>query len=213
MMNTNFFTTARIAGILLLLSLLILLGAAGFIAAQGRLEGMAAAFRGVDFATRDASGLRTIARAAIPYTMAQLAGFALLTLLLLKAGDRGTAAVALSLFVVSTILNTIEASFHASVTVWAAGEATRAGPAPEFFEPLRRWLNYDLQLINMSFQLTALLLFSVSVLRARLLPSWIGWAALAWSLLSFPLYFSITGAPAIVILTPLLIGAGLLWRG
>ena len=37
----------RIADILLLLSLLLILGAAGLIAAQGRLGGMAAAFRGV----------------------------------------------------------------------------------------------------------------------------------------------------------------------
>lgn len=31
--------------------------------------------------------------------------------------------------------------------------------------------------------------------------------------LSFPLYFSVTGAPAAAILTPLLLGTGLLWRG
>lgn len=209
-MKTEFFTTTRIAGILLLLSLLILLGAAGYIAAQGRLEGMAAAFRGVgSYTTRDASGLRIIARPATFYLMAQLAGFALLTLIALKAGDRGTAVVALTLFVVSAVLGTIEVSFHASVTVWAA----RTGAAPEFYEPLRRWLNYDLQRLRIIFEITALLLFSCAALRARLLPAWIGWAALAWSLLSFPLYFSVTEAPAVVILTPLFLGIGLLWRG
>jgi hypothetical protein len=212
MMTTEFFTTARIAGILLLLSLLLILGGAGLIAAQGRLEGMAAAFRGVGFATGDASGLRIIARFAVPYLIAQLAGFALLTLLLLKTGNRGAAVVALSFFVVATMISVIEVSFHASVTVWAAG-AARAGSVPEFYEPLRRWLNYDVQRISISFQLTALLLFSWSALRARVLPAWLGWAALAWSLLSFWLYFSVTGAPAVAILTPLLIGVGLVWRG
>lgn len=207
-MNTNFLTTARVAGILLVVGLLILLAGAGQIAAQGRLEGMAAAFRGVGPATGDASGLRTIMRFVVPYSMAQLAGFALFTVLLLKAGDRGIAVVALTFFVVSTTLSAVEGSFHASVTVWAAGQA-HVGTAPEFYEPLRRWLNYDVQRINMSLQLTALLLFSVSALRTRLLPRWIGWAALAWSLLSFPLYFSVTGAPAVAILTPLLIGLGL----
>ena len=54
-MNTEFFTTSRIAGILLLLSLVLILGAAGLIAAQGRLAGMAAAFRGVGPGTGDAS--------------------------------------------------------------------------------------------------------------------------------------------------------------
>ncbi len=144
--------------------------------------------------------------------MAQLAGFALLTVVLLKAGDKGTAVVALSLFVVSTMLGAIEGSFHGSVTVWAAGQA-RIGAVPEFYEPLRRWLNYDVQRIYISFQLTTLLLFSASALRKGLLPSWIGWAALAWSLLSFPLYFSVTEAPAVYIPTPLLIGVGLVWRG
>lgn len=211
-MNTNFFTTARIAGILLLLGLLILLAGAGQIAAQGRLEGMTAAFRGVNFGTRDASGLRTIMRFAVPYLMAQLAGFALLTVVLLKAGDRGTAVVALCFLVVATMISTIETSYHASVTVWAAGQA-RIGTAPEFYEPLRRWLNYDVQRIYMSFLLTALLLFSGSALHKGLLPSWLGWAALAWSLLAFHLYFNVNGWPVVYILTPLMIGVGLLWRG
>jgi hypothetical protein len=211
-MNTGFFTTPRIAGILLVLSLLIILVGAGQIAAQGRLEGMGASFRGVDFATRDVSGLRILMRFAVPYSMAQLAGFALLTLVLLKAGDRGTVVVALSFFVVATMIGVFETSFHASVTVWAAAMA-RTESVPELYEPLRRWLNYDVQRINMSFQLTALLLFSVSALRTRLLPRWIGWAALAWSLLAFYLYFSVTEAPAVALLTSLLLGIGLVWRG
>lgn len=211
-MNINFFTTARIAGILLVLSLLIILAGVGQIAAQGRLEGMTAAFRGVNFGTRDASGLRIIMRFAVPYLMAQLAGFALLTAVLLKAGDRGPAIVALSFFVVATMISAIETSFHASVTVWAAGQA-RIGTAPEFYEPLRRWLNYDVQRIYMSFQLTALLLFSASTLQKGLLPSWIGWAALAWTLLAFHLYFNVNGWPVVYIPTLLLLGVGLLWRG
>jgi hypothetical protein len=110
------------------------------------------------------------------------------------------------------MISAIESSFHGSVTVWAAGQA-RIGTAPEFYEPLRRWLNYDVQRIYISFLLTALLLFSVSALRAKLLPAWIGWAALGWSLLAFLLYFSVTGAPAVYLPTPLLFGFGLVWRG
>ena len=212
-MNTEFFTTSRIAGILLLMSLLLILGAVGLIAAQGRLAGMAAAFRGVGPQTGDASGLRTIARFAIPYTIVQLAGFALFTLLLYQVGDRGPAVVALVLVVFSMAFAAVEGSFHASVTVWAAEEAARTGAAPEFYEPLRRWANGDVQLVYMSTFLFAMLLFSWSALRTGLLAPWIGWAALAWSLLSFPLYFLIFGAPLIVIVTPLLFGIGLLLHG
>ncbi len=209
MTNTGFFTTPRIAGMLILLSVLIGLGAAGAIAAQGRLPGMEAAFRGVSYAAGDASGLRTIGRAMTPSLMAQLAGFALLTLLLLKAGDQGAALIALTLLVFATVIAALEVTFHASVTVWAAG----AGSAPEFYEPLRRWLNYDVQRMYISFMLTAMLLFSWSALHRDVLPAWIGWAALGWSLLSFPLYFSVTGAPVVYLPAPLLLGIGLVWRG
>ncbi len=213
MTDTGFFTTPRTAGALLLLSLVVILGAVALIAAQGRLGGMAAAFRGVGPETGDASGLRTIARFAVPYLMAQLAGFALLTLLLHQAGDRGLAIIALTLFIFTATFAAVEGSFQGSVTVWAAEEAARTGAVPAFYEPLRRWLNHDVQLGYMSFQLTALLLFSLAALRTGLLAPWIGWAALAWSLLSFPLYYLVIGAPLIVIITPLLLGVGLLLRG
>ena len=212
-MNLEFLTTSRIAGLLMLLSIAIMIGAVALIAAQGRLGGMAAAFRGVGPDGGDASGLRTIARFAVPYTMAQLAGFALFAVLLMRAGDPGLAVVALVLLVFWSILGAVEGSFHASVTVWAAEVAARTGAAPEFFEPLRRWLNSELQPVNMAFVLTAMVLFSWSALRTGLVPAWAGWAALGWSLLSFPLYYLVLGAPLIVIVTPLIFGIGLLLRG
>jgi hypothetical protein len=58
-----------------------------------------------------------------------------------------------------------------------------------------------------------MLLFSWSALRTGLIPTWIGWAALAWSLLSFPLYYLVLGAPLIIIVFPLLFGVGLLLVG
>jgi hypothetical protein len=143
----------------------------------------------------------------------RMAGFALLALLLHRAGDGGTAVIALTLFVFSATFAAVEGSFHASLTVWAAEEAARTGVAPDFYEPLRRWANYDVQSVYMSFLLVALLLFSWSALRTGLLPTWVGWAALAWSLLSFPLYFLVFGAPLIAVVTPLLFGVGLLSRG
>lgn len=212
-MNIEFFTTSRMAGLLMLLSIVIILGAVALIGMQGKLGGMAAAFRGVGPESGDASGLRTIARFAVPSTMAQLAGFALFTLLLLQAGDRGLAVVALVLLVFWSVLAAVEGSFHASVTAWAADEAARTGAAPAFYEPLRRWLNSELQPVNMSFALTAMLLFSLSALRTGLLPTGIGWAALVWSLLSFPLYYLVLGAPLIIIVAPLIFGVGLLLVG
>ena len=209
-MNMGFFTTARIAGILLLLSVLLLLVGLGLIVTQGKLAGMGAAFRGVGPPIRDASATRIMAGFAIPSLMALLAGFTLFAMLLHQAGDRGLALVAMVLLVFGAALGAIESSFHASVTVWAAAY-TR--PTPEFYEPLRRWVNGSLQITYVSFLLTTMLLFSWSALRTRLLPAWISWAALALSLLSFWHYFLVLGAPAIVFVPPLLFGIGLLLRG
>lgn len=209
MMNTNFFTTSRITGILLLLSILLLLVGLGLIVAQGKLAGMGAAFRGVGPPIRDASGTRIMAGFALPSLMALLAGFTLFAMLLHQAGDRGLALVAMVLLVFGAALAAIETSFHASVTVWAAPYRS----TPEFYEPLRRWVNGSLQIAYMSFLLTSMLLFSWSVLGTGLLPSWIGWAALALSLLSFWHYFLVLGAPAVIFVTPLVFGVGLLWRG
>ena len=209
-MNMGFFTTARIAGILLLLSVLLLLVGLGLIVIQGKLAGMGAAFRGVGPPIRDASATRIMAGFAIPSLMALLAGFTLFAMLLHQAGDRGLALVAMVLLVFGAALGAIESSFHASVTVWAAAY-TRS--APEFYEPLRRWVNGSLQITYVSFLQTTMLLFSWSALRTGLLPAWISWAALALSLLSFWHYFLVLGAPAIVFVPPLLFGIGLLLRG
>ncbi len=206
----EFFSTTRFAGILLLLTPLLLLLAVGLIAAQGKLGGMAAAFGGVGLRDADASGLRTIARFAIPAQITQLAGLALFSVLLYEAGDRGLGLAGLALAVFSAALAAVEGTFHANVTVWAAEQVARTGAAPEFFEPLRRWTNGDIQLAYMSAFLSAMLLFSWSALRTGVLSSWIGWGALGWSLLSFPLYFLFLGAPLIIIVFPILFGVGLL---
>jgi len=208
-MNTPFFTASRFAGMLLLLSLLLLVVGLGVIVKQGKLGGMETAFRGVGPPFRDASGLQIMARFALPSLMALLAGFTLVTMLLYQAGDRGLALIAMVFLVFGAVLMAIETSFQASVTVWAAPYRS----APEFYEPLRHWVNGSLQITYMSFVLTSMLLFSLSALYTGLLPSWIGWAALALNLLSFWHYFFVLGAPAVIFVMPLVFGVGLLLRG
>ena len=167
------------------------------------------AFRGAGPPFRDASGLRIMAGFALPSFMALLAGFTLFAQLLHQAGDRGFALVAMAFLVLGAALIAISTSFQSSVTVWAAPHRS----APEFYEPLRRWMNNEVQITYVSFFLTSMLLFSWSALRTGLLPVWIGWAALALSLLSFWHYFFVLGAPAVIFVTPLVFGIGLLLRG
>lgn len=212
-MNPELFSTMRIAGALMLLSVFIILAGVGLIASQGRLGGMVAAFGGLGPDSGDATGLRTIARAAIPYMMAQLAGLSLFAMLLHQAGDRELAVVGITLFVFAASIAVVEGSFHASVTVWAAEEKARSGSIPAFFEPLRIWMNTEIQRVYITFLLTSLLLFSLSALRTGLFPAWLGWGSIAWSLLAFPIYFFILGAPLIYLVTMLMFGTGLLISG
>jgi hypothetical protein len=212
-MSGDFLSTTRVAGLLMLLSPLLMMIAVAVIAAQGKLGGMAAAFGGEGLRAGDPSGLRIIGRFAIPAQIVLIAGLAFFSVLLYEAGDRGAAVAGLALVVLSAAVGALESAFSASVTVWAADQASRTGAAPEFFEPLRRWASGEVQLVWVSAFLSAMVLFSLSALRTGLLSSWIGWAALGWSLLAFPLYFLVLGAPLIVFLSPLLFGIGMLLRG
>ena len=208
-MISNFFNTSRIAGILLLLSVLLLLVGLGFVVAQDKLAGMAVAFRGVGPPFRDASGLRIMTGFALPSFMALLAGFALFAMLLYQAGNRGLALIALVLLICSVAVAAISSSFHASVTVWAAANA---GSAPEFYEPLRRWMNNEVQITYVSIFLVAMFIFSISVLRVGIISSRLGSIALAWSIFAFPFYLG-RGLPVIIFVSPMLFGIGLLLRG
>ena len=71
-MNADFFTTSRLAGLLMLTSIAIIIGAVALLAAQGRLNGLSAAFNGVYARGKDVSGLRTIVRFSAAFTMALL---------------------------------------------------------------------------------------------------------------------------------------------
>jgi hypothetical protein len=211
-MNARSFSSPRLAGLLLLLSVLVLLWGAAPIAAEGRLPGMGAAFRGVGPWSSDASGLRDIARYALPFLLLQLAGFALFSARLHAAGDGGLALAALAFVVFALSFAALEVSFHANLTVWAA-QMARSSTVPDFYEPLRRWLNSDVQIIHVSAFLAATLLYSLSALTTRLVPMWVGWAALATTLLSAWHYFFVLGAPVVIFVNPLVFGVGLLWRG
>jgi hypothetical protein len=211
-MNARSFSTPRLAGLLLLLSVLVLLAGAATIAADGRLDGMAAAFRGAAYGRGDASGLRDLWRYFLPCLLLQLAGFGLFSAQLRVAGDGGLALAALALVVLALALSALGGSFHANLTVWAV-QMARSGAVPDFYEPLRRWLNGDVQIIYVSAFLAAMLLYSLSTLSTRLASPWLGWAALATTLLSVWHYFFVLGAPAVIFITPLLFGVGLLRRG
>jgi hypothetical protein len=160
----------------------------------------------------DASGLRTILSFVIPAQIALIAGLALTTVHFYEAGDKGLALAGLALAVFSSAIAMVEGTFHASVTVWFSRAAASTEASAYLYEPLRRWMNRELQLTYVSAFLSAMLMFSISTLRPGAFASWARWITMAWSLVAFPVYFQVLEAPAIIYVSPLLLAIGLLFN-
>jgi hypothetical protein len=213
MMHRRLFPSPRVAGLLLILSFLLLLIGVGAVASQDKLRGMTVAFTGVGSLAKDASGLRTMLSFVIPSQIAFIIGLALFAAHQFQSADEGLALAGLALAIFSLALSAVEITFHASVTVWAAEHAPTVATTAQLFGPLRRWINTELQLTHVSGFLSAMLMFSLSTLRTATFPSWLRWIALAATILAALVYFRVQAAPAVIYISPLLFGIGLLLAG
>ena len=210
-MNQEFWALPRIAGGLLVASILVLLAGLVMIYLQGNISGLGTGFQGVAGKGAAASALVTLYRFSIPAVLLQLLGFGLLTILLREAGDRAIASPAFSLLIFSWAVATVEGSFQSSVTVWAAQEYARTGAVPELFEPLRRWVNDPIQRTYMIAYLVSMAGYGWAILRTQFLTPWVGWFSIGWSLTWTLLYLGPVGAPVVAVLFPLVFGGALLF--
>ncbi len=151
-MTKSFWNTQRKAGALMVLGMLIT--GAGFIAVtiQGNIQGLEAAFKGVEGIGEAASAFRSLEPFTRPGYVLLLLGFGVFTVRLGEEGDRIISVLALNLFVVFLVVSVLEGTFHSEVTAWAGREWARTGTVPEFFEPLRQWVNGPIQLVQDRFQ-------------------------------------------------------------
>lgn len=203
-------STPRVAGAALILSIVAILIGLGIAGAQGRVHGMAAGFRGVEGIGEAASVLGLLNIAAFVMIVLQLVGFTLLAVMLADAGERAVAAVALVLFVFAAATAVIEGSLQGTVTPWAGRYWERTGQVPELFEALRHWVQYGVQPVYMTAYFMAMAGFGWATVRTAVLPESVGWAALAWTALAIVLYYGLLGAPAVIVVYPLLFGGALL---
>lgn len=212
-MNQDSWTDRRVAGGLLVASLLILVLDAIILIASGAGAAFPAIVQGrLAQAAPYASTFRLLIFLFVMAWLVQLLGLTLLARLLLRAGGEQLAILAFTLTVVATILAVLYATFRASVQLWAAEEVARIGTMPAFYEPLRAWLSDSFRVASRAYHL-AVAGFGLAIIRTRLLSPWIGWAAIAWSLFwllggSFGI-----GAPAIPLIMPAVIGVMLLREG
>ncbi len=107
---------------------------------------------------------------------------------------------------ISSLLRSSEGTFHSSLTVWAGQQWERTGIVPEFYEPLRDWANRAVQAIYMPFGLLSMAGYGWAILRTGLLPRWIAWVAIAWSLVVLVMVLP----PAVLFVPALFLGIALL---
>jgi hypothetical protein len=205
-------TPARIAGILLVSSFLILLLALIILIASGSLPGFSANLQGS--LAKMAPYASTFRRLDLLWTLGwilQLLGFSLLAHLLLSAGEEQLGILSFIAVFVAALLGVLHGTFHMSVETWAAEEAARTGSIPEIYAPMELWIGGSFR-IAYWLQLVGVAGFGWGILRAGLTPSWVGWAAIVWSILWIAGYLVGVGAPGILFIMPAVIGAGMLLK-
>ena len=154
---------------------------------RGELRGLEAAFRGVEGIGKDAEVFRTVDIFQRLALILFLLGYGMLTIALQEAGEKTISSLALNFLIVSFVFSIIEGTFHFSLTVWAGQQWENTGIVPEFYEPLRDWVNRAIQSIYMQFGLLANVGYGWALLRTRLLSSWVAWVIIALSLVALVL--------------------------
>ncbi len=209
--SEEFLLSPRFIGGLTLLGVGLAIVGAVVVAVWGDLEGVTAAFRGVDEIGDRASALATVTLFAIPSLILFVVGSGLFTFALRDAGDRIISVIAFILWFAGLMLFLISLTFHASVTVWAGAEFARTGAVPDLYEQLRLWMNLWLQRASIPLGLLAVMGYGWAILQTGLLPRWAGWGAIGWGIVNLLIFLpGGTGAIALVYFAaPLLIGLAL----
>ena len=137
-------------------------------------------------------------------------GLAMFSSLLRDAGDRTFSQVGLIAFVFGAVLWVISLAFRLSIDPWAAQETARTAVLPEFYVPLTRWTGV-LFVIYTILAFSALAAYGASVLSTHVLPQWVGWVSIVYSLAGLGLLgFTGDAPPLLHHLMPILIGILLL---
>jgi len=137
-------------------------------------------------------------------------GLGLLSILLSAIGHHVLALVAFVGYTFGAVLWMLDLAFDMSVTPWAAREFARTSEVPAFYVPLKQW-GETLLCIYTVLAFLSLATYGWGLLQTGLLPAWIGWVSIGWSLLWLA-HFALTRdtIPVLHHIIPLLIWIALL---
>ena len=140
-----------------------------------------------------------------------LAGLTVLTSLSEGANERVFSRLGLVGFLVAAILWVIFSAFRATVTVNAAQELVASGTVPDYYEPIAQW-GFALFYLYAVTGFLALAAYAGSVLQTGLLPGWVAWVTLIFTIAMLVLLLVTRDTlPAFHYLPPLLLGILLLF--
>ncbi|MFQ5923557.1 MAG: hypothetical protein ACE5M4_12010, partial [Anaerolineales bacterium] len=203
-MNEGLWSTERIAGAALTVSTLILVAAFALLVARRALPAVFALLEGsLEEVAQHVSTFRSVNLMYGAGWILQLLGFGMLTIRLREIGDGTISSLALILLGFAAMLGALEATFHMSVTTWAAQEAARTSNVPSFYEPLRHWVNVSIQQIYTVLGLLALAGYGWALIQTELVPLWVGWASMGWGLVWIVALLMTRGTiPAVLFIMP-----------
>ncbi len=201
----------RLGGAAMLLGVAVLAAVFVLIAMRGQMRGVAASFMGVEGIGRDASALATLVKGQAIYGVLLIVGFGVLASGLFEAGERSLALASFGLLVFAHAAFVIRAASDATITVWAGEQWAERGQVPDVYEPLQAFAETSFLWFGEMPFLLATAGFGWAVIRSGVLPTWVGYVAVGWSILwlVFPLVFK-SDLPAAFVLFPVIFGVGML---
>jgi hypothetical protein len=139
-------------------------------------------------------------------------GLAALATLLREAGSRLLSSLGLLLFLLGAVVWLPNMSFSLSEAIWAGQgvSASSGSTVLDFYEILVDWGSTLLSVYTV-LAFVAMVAFGVAIARTALLPRWIGWVTVLWSVVWLGMFFlTLNAIPALHQFMPLLIGFSLL---
>ncbi|MGO8948747.1 MAG: hypothetical protein ACLQUY_14065 [Ktedonobacterales bacterium] len=212
-MRTTFWTQRRFTGITLIVGCFIFLGAAGVMPTdkQGNFITNLPLREQLLTVNAHIAQLQWSLSLFITGLIVTILGLAMLTMLLRNAGDRTFSLLALVALVFGGVLMVIFLAFPLGVESLAAQATARTGVIPDYFMALTLWTNV-LFAIYTILAFVALAFYGGAVLSTRLLPHWVGWLLIAYSLAGLVVTGTSSGnvPPFLQHVVPILLGILLL---
>jgi hypothetical protein len=202
----------RLGGAALLASVTVLVIGFVVIAGRGQIRGLGAGFMGVEGIGRDAAALSTLMKALAVFGILQVLGFGVLASALSKTEEATLGLVSFGLWVFASAAAVIRAVSEGTLTVWAGNQWAETGSVPEMYEPLNAFAQQSFLWYAEVPWAIAAAGFGWAVIRSGVLPPWIGYVVVGWSVLwlLFPLLFRFD-LPAFLLLYPLIFGFGMIF--